>query len=180
MSARFASPLLPTAVPANPNTTYPSAPSTVSMNHAPTHMAVGPPPGLGYLQGLPINHAGNNNGAEPPADPSKVQPPLLNSECLSFVLGEGVPGQSTERRAFSAEILSTTMMLNECVTIDPLPSFLVVIIHSSCRHEFVKLQETYWYLFVMMTPTIHDPFPTYIHIYCYPCPFYLPLNAHHP
>ena len=108
MSARFASPVLPLAVPTNPNTTHPSAPSAVGVNHAPPLMATGPPPGLGYPQG-PIGH-GNNNGAEPQADLSKVQPPLVNSECFSF-LGEGVPGQSTECRTFSAEILSTAIIV---------------------------------------------------------------------
>lgn len=82
MSARFASPMLPSAVSANPNTTYPSA---VGMDHAPPHMAISAPPGLAFPQGLPVNHAGNSNGAEPQADPLKVQPPLLNSEWISFV-----------------------------------------------------------------------------------------------
>ena len=78
------------------------------MNHAPPPMAVGPPPGLGYPQGLAVNHTGQNNVVEPQADHTKAQPPVINSECLSF-LGEGVPGQSTECRAFSAEILPTAM-----------------------------------------------------------------------
>ena len=111
MSARFASPVLPSVLPTNANTTYPSTPSAVGVNHAPPHMPIGPPPGLGYHQGLPINHTGSNNGAEPSADLSKAQPPVVNSECLSFVLGEGVPGQSTEHRAFSAETLSTAMIV---------------------------------------------------------------------
>lgn len=111
MSVRFASPVLPAVVPANPNTTYSLAPPAVSMNLASTHMAVGPPPGLGYPH---VNHAGNNSGAEPPVDSAKFQPPL-NSECLPFVSGEGVPGQSTERRTFSAEILPTAVMLNGCI-----------------------------------------------------------------
>lgn len=87
MSARFASPVLPSAVPANLNTTYSSAPSVVGMNHEPHHMAIRPLPGLAYPQDLPVNHTGNNNGALAQADSLKVQPPLLNSECLSFAKG---------------------------------------------------------------------------------------------
>ncbi|KAH0830320.1 hypothetical protein J3R83DRAFT_1690 [Lanmaoa asiatica] len=87
MSARFASPVLPSSLPTNPNTSYPSTSSAVSMNHAPPHMSIGPPPGLAYQQGLPVNHAGNGNSTEPQADPLKVQPPILNSECLSFARG---------------------------------------------------------------------------------------------
>ncbi|KAG8217254.1 hypothetical protein J3R82DRAFT_5345 [Butyriboletus roseoflavus] len=75
MSARFASPVLPSAVSANPNSAYPSA---LGMNYAPPHMANGALPGLAYPQGLPVNHAGNSYGAESQADPLKVQSPLLD------------------------------------------------------------------------------------------------------
>ena len=111
MSARFASPVLSTAVPANPNAPYTSTPSAIATNYAPTSMAAGPPPGLGYPQGLSVGHAGNINVSDLQGD-SKVQAPYHTSECFSFASGEGVPGQSTERRAFSAEILPTAVMLN--------------------------------------------------------------------
>ena len=87
MSVRFTSPILPSAVPTNPNTAYSSPPPAVGLNHASPHIAIGPPPGLGYPQGGPISHSGNNNGAEPQADLSKAEPPLINGERLSFVLG---------------------------------------------------------------------------------------------
>ncbi|KAF8120954.1 hypothetical protein EV363DRAFT_1438082 [Boletus edulis] len=79
MSARFASPVLPSAVPMDPNTSYPSTPAVVGINHTPSHMTIGAPPGLSHPQGLPDNHTGNNNGAEPQADLSKTQPPVINT-----------------------------------------------------------------------------------------------------
>jgi CCR4-NOT transcription complex subunit 4 len=85
MSARFASPVVSSAIPANPNDTYPTTPSTLGFNHAAPGIAVGPPPGLGFPPGLPINHTGNSNGIELQVDASRLNPPPLNSECLSFV-----------------------------------------------------------------------------------------------
>ncbi|KAH7889987.1 hypothetical protein F5I97DRAFT_1849132 [Phlebopus sp. FC_14] len=77
MSARFASPVLTSAVPVNHN--QPGTQSTTGATHS-SSMALGPPPGLGFPPSNLINHASvpAGNGTELHADASRMNPPLLN------------------------------------------------------------------------------------------------------
>ncbi|KAF9244240.1 hypothetical protein BU15DRAFT_86156 [Melanogaster broomeanus] len=78
MSARFASPVFSSAVPAHLDGTYPTTLSTEGGSHATSHIA--PPPGLGFPPGLATNHAGNGNGTIPQLDSTRINPPRLNSD----------------------------------------------------------------------------------------------------
>lgn len=97
MSARFASPVLASAVPEG----YYNLAPTISSSQ----VAYGPPPGLTYPPGIspsPAPSASHSRG--PPSNVESQTNGSVHGESFPFhIRGEGVPGQSTstERRAFS-------------------------------------------------------------------------------
>jgi CCR4-NOT transcription complex subunit 4 len=97
MSARFASPLLASAVPEGFHNSAPTM--------SPSQMAYGPPPGLTYPPGISPSPAPSTTHSYVQLSNVESQTNVSNhGEFFSLhIRGEGVPGQSTstERRAFS-------------------------------------------------------------------------------
>ena len=98
MSARFASPVVASAVPEG----FQNAASAMSS----FPLAYGPPPGLAYPPGISHDTVPPTNPSHGPSSivESQINGSSTHGELFPLIMrGEGIPGQSmsTERRAFS-------------------------------------------------------------------------------